>query len=113
MLQVGQELWFVFSGNYSRRQPHATTVKKVGRKWAVLDNGYRVDIHSLVADGGGYNSPGSAYPNRDAYEMEQERRRLWSVLRQRIDRHYTVPDGVTAEQIKTAIAALNLDERAT
>lgn len=108
MLTVGQELWFVFSGNHSRRESHATTVKKVGRKWAALSNGYRIDVQSLQADGAGYNSPGRAYPDRNAYEAEAERQRLWSVLRRRIDQTYRVPDGVTAEQIKIAAASIGL-----
>jgi hypothetical protein len=109
-LAVGQELWFVPSQRYLG-QPCAVTVAKVGRVWAYTGHrGYRINLQTLTVDSGSADPYrlGQCYLDRAAYEAEQERQRLWGALRQHLDRHYTAPVGVTAEQIKTAAAALNL-----
>lgn len=50
---VGQTLWWEGS-----RYAYTLTIERVGRRWLTLDNGYRVDRQTLIADGGGYVSPG-------------------------------------------------------
>lgn len=107
MLTVGQELWMVPRERHLG-QPRFVKVVKVGRKWAELDCLYRVNMETLSVDGGGYTSPARCYLDKEAYEAEQERQRLWGVLRQRINNKWTAPDGVTVEQIKIAAAELNL-----
>lgn len=108
MLTVGQELWMVPRQRYLG-EPRTVKVVKVGRKYADLDiRGYRVDMTTLVVDGGNHGSLAQCYLDRTAHEAEQERGRLWTVLRNRIDRQYIPPENVSGEQMKAAAAMLGL-----
>lgn len=65
-IKVDQELLYV--PNHGRNAPCMVTVKTVGRKWITLSNRLRIDINTLVADGGGYSSPGKCYLTKEEYE---------------------------------------------
>lgn len=95
-LHEGQTLYFVRRGGRGSA-PGAVTVTKVGRKWAALDNGHRIDVQNLEVDGRGYNSPGRCYLSREAYESEAARDRAWSELRRLMP--YRAPKGLDAERI--------------
>lgn len=71
--KVGQQLWFVRA--YGSEKGCLVTITKVGHKYLTLDHGnpyYRLDPTTLIADGRGYNSPGRAYLNEQAYIDECE-----------------------------------------
>ena len=48
-LEVGQRLWFVM-GNYANERGHEVVVTHIGRKWADLEDGNRVEIDTLRVD---------------------------------------------------------------
>jgi len=75
-LQVGQVLYFVPS--YSYGNSYEITVEKIGRKWATTSHRHRIDLVTLRADGGGWDSPGRAYLSRAEHETEQARHAAWS-----------------------------------
>lgn len=111
-LQVGQTLYFVGRDRY-HGPARDVTVTKIGRKWASLDNGYRISLESLYADGGQYASPGRCWPNREAYEAALYRAHKWSALRKWLDHKYSPPEGVTVEQMQQAAKLLGLGEGAS
>ena len=102
-LQAGQKLWLA----PNCAPPHWVTVAKVGRRFAHLKNGMRVDIESLVCDNGKYPSPGRCYLSRVDYERVMEVYREWSSFHYAISR-MRVPDGVTVEDIKAARELLRI-----
>lgn len=108
MLKEGQVLWFVpYEKRWSRERE--VVVSKVGRKWAVIDDGRnRVDASTLEVDGKGYVSPGKCYVSREVYEIEKARRDSWQALRRALDERRSAPDGVTTESIAAAAALLNI-----
>lgn len=97
-LQVGQRLYYVPS--QGRITPSFVTVAKVGRKWATLDSGRRINLETLRADGGGYSSPGSCWESKQAYEAEVALRDAWSGFKRRMDREYTKPAHLTLADIE-------------
>ncbi|MBI2725416.1 MAG: hypothetical protein HYX42_04120 [Polaromonas sp.] len=103
-LTVGQELYWVGAQSYSKNQP--VTVTKVGRKWATLSNSYRIDIHTHIADGGSYSSPGSCYPNEAAYVAEQLANAAFSKLKNSMG--WAPRDGVKIRDIYEAARLLGL-----
>lgn len=64
-LEANQQLYFVGSGAFHRRQG-TVTVQSVGRKWANITGTYngRIDIVTLQVDSGGYAPPGRCYASR-------------------------------------------------
>lgn len=79
---------------------------KVGRTWATLSNGYRVDVRSWEADGGDYGPPGHCYASIEAYEAEVAQARAWSSFRK--DVPLRPPAGVSAADIEAARKLLRM-----
>lgn len=104
-LQVSQALWWVPTRNV-RGPGEAVTVAKVGRTWATLSNGYRVDVRSWEADGGDYGPPGHCYASIEAYEAEVAQARAWSSFRK--DVPLRPPAGVSAADIEAARKLLRM-----
>lgn len=104
MLQVGQTLYFVGSGRPARHG--AVTVEKVGRKWATLSNGHRIDLETHRADGGDYSSPGRAYPSEAVYVAEQLTNAAFLKLKGKMG--WSAPDGVKVQDIYEAARLLGL-----
>lgn len=69
-LSEGQKLWWVPQHSLGMKG-REVTVLKVGRKWAELDNGERIDLETLISDGGRYAPNGRCY-------LRMNRPRLWS-----------------------------------
>lgn len=106
MLIVGQKLWWVPA---QKHYPEAqeVTVVKIGRKWATIDlRNYRINIHTLRADGGDYLSPGHCYLDRATYEDERDREALYSSIRQRLGGR--CPAGVSLDDLRQAERLLGL-----
>lgn len=109
---AGQELWFV--PQESRRPPYAVTIKQVGRKWLHLSNGERIDKATLIADGHGYSSPGTAYPSREIYEGRIALQNAWIEFARKVEKTWLrAPPGVTLAQIQNAERALFKDSAQT
>lgn len=105
-LEIGQELWFV---PRERRdgKPHPVTITKIGRKWAEVDRGYyRIDINTLVADGGQYASPGRCWLNQSAWEEEEARQSAWDSLKKYFDRAWTAPEDFPRSKMEEILAML-------
>ena len=107
MITVGQRLWFVYE-DHRRGEPREITVIKVGRKWAQLSNYYRIDINTMVVDGGVYPSPGKCYESQKHYEYCCAANKLWDATRNGM--RYVVPVGVTLNDIKQARKLLGLED---
>lgn len=106
-LQIGQTLYFVPRHLRDRRSENVT-VEKIGRKWATLSNRHRIDIETLVVDGGEYSSPGRCYLSKDEYEAESALQSTWNSFKREIERQSRIPGGVTVERIAEARKLLNL-----
>lgn len=114
-LTVGQKLWWV--GVWSRvgvtaESGREVTITSVGRKWAGIDRpDTRVDIHSLVADGGEYSSPGRCYLSREDYEREYILRREWEWLKRMFPAR--PPAHITPDAIQLIASVIGLEPRKT
>lgn len=110
-LYVGQQLYFVPS-EIRKRNPVTATVTAVGRKWVSIEMagwwGVRIDIQTLIADGGGYSSPGNCYFSQEEYTAKVLRQRTWDSLRRAIYAKPSTPDSVTREAIQKAAELLGL-----
>ena len=103
-MKVGDELYFVDYvgfGNYVK-------VTKVGRVWAYIDNGYRIDLQTLRADGGEYSSPGRAWKSKEEYDESVARDKLWLIFRMLV-REVRVDNDLTIEKIAKAAHELGID----
>lgn len=111
-LTIGQKLWWVGS-NY-RRHDHdqgEATVTKIGRKWAELSFSWRalrIDKNTLIADGGGYTSPGRCYLSRDHFEAAEHVRKVWDEFQTDFRGRYGMPPEMTVERIIEARRLLGL-----
>lgn len=105
-LVVGQKLWFVPHARYMGAE-REVVVESVGRKWAAIGDGYRVDVSTLFLDGRGYSSPGRCYLSRELWAAEDQAHAAWGVLRRALSTRH-LPNGLTAEQIERATALLGL-----
>ena len=75
-LSVGLPLWWVPA--ISSAPARTVTVRKIGRKWAELDNSQRIDINTWQADGRGYPSPGTCYASEDEFRARVELEEAWA-----------------------------------
>ena len=106
-LEVGQKLWVVWSSKH--RSPCSVEVEKVGRKWAEIPNGYRINLETLYIDGRGYTSPGRCYLSKKQYEQEKAVDEAWWDLCRMLRGWWgDAPDGVTVEAIAKARELLGL-----
>lgn len=104
-LIVGQKLWYVPTDrrwSYERE----VTIKKIGRVWATLNSGERVNLVNLRVDGKGYMSPGQCWPSREAWEAEKSRQEAWSTLYRAVRESISVPHNLNEQKIRAAIELL-------
>lgn len=89
-LTVGQELWFVpgHRGGHS----HYVTVQKIGRKWAEVGKRLRIDLETLIADGGDFMSPGTCYLSKEEHEQAVERSARWTRIQRFVRDQYGRPE---------------------
>ena len=104
-LSVGQTLFLVSSDRVPRKAD--VQVEKVGRKWAELSNGKRIDVLTWLADGGQYRSPGCCWESRERYEQEAGLKQAWAKLRLDVQNSFT-PKDVSVEDIEAARRLLKL-----
>ena len=87
-LKAGQELYLVPSRN--RGNPRRVVIEKVGRVWATLA-GYgegRIDMDTLLVDGGDYSSPGVCYLSEEDYLKQKAKSRLWEKIQREVSNTY-------------------------
>jgi len=103
-LKSGQTLWWVPANG---KRCGEVTVTKVGRKWATLDNGHRISLDTLVADGGERSTPGHCYYSEETYRGLVARAVEWTRLR--ADMQFSPPpDSVSIDDIAAARKLLGL-----
>ena len=84
---------------------------KVGRKWAELDNRERIDLETLISDGGRYAQNGRCYVSQEAYEQAEALVLAWIKLKR--DLHYgRIPEDVTIGDIELARFILGMTSNA-
>jgi hypothetical protein len=105
-LSVGQQLWWVSNQRWAGPNKYVT-VAKVGRKWATLECGKRIDMQTLVADGGDYSPSGYCVLSKEAHEAECERQRVWQEFHRRSS--HNAPDGLTVEEIEAFAAKCGIE----
>ena len=103
-MKVGDELYFVY---YDRSCGYLEVVK-VGRVWAYLSNGYRIDLKTLRSDGGNYSSPGRAWRSKVEHDESVARDKLWLIFRILVSA-VRLDNDLTIEQIVKAADALGID----
>lgn len=108
--KVGAKL-FAQGDRWRFRDGVDVTVKKVGRKWAVIDDGdLRVDMETGAIEG--TYPQAYVYASRDVYEAKHALREAWADLR--LDWHrapYSAPAGVTVERINEARRLLGMERK--
>ena len=104
---VGQKLYYVGRNNTRTRQE--VTISSVGKKWLTVDNHLRLGIETLIADGGDYAPPGTAYLSQQDYLNLLALQGAWLHLKSLLLSH-RVPEDVTIEKINQAKAILGLDD---
>jgi hypothetical protein len=106
-LTVGMELYWVPTDS---QKPHAVTVIKVGRTWATLSNGERIDKVTWKGEPKNYGHQvnGHVYKSEREYRDEVELQAAWDKLRR--DLHYATQRTpvVTIEAIKQVRSSLGL-----
>lgn len=103
-LTAGTQLYYVPQGR--RGTPIFVTVTKVGRIYATLDNGERINIQTLWQDDGQYSSRAKCWRSKEEYESSLALEKAWREFCQLVDRNWQLPDGVTINQIQNARRAL-------
>ena len=106
-LVVGQQLYFVPTDQRDGK-PRFVTVTRIGRKWATLSRYERVDMETLVVDGGDFMSPGQCYLSEADYLNEVAVNKAWSRLEGAIRYRFSPPAGITIEDIRQATELLRL-----
>lgn len=108
-LKVGQELYWTTTVNRSRYGGNDcwVTIEKVGRKWAHLINGHRIELENLIADGGGYSSPGRCYMTREEVVEERKVNKLWQKIKN--DTRYLQSPDCSYEDLCKITALLKLE----
>jgi hypothetical protein len=100
-LTVGQTV-YVFphfmNGAHAERK-----VLKVGRVWAKLDNGYRIELARMVTEDGT-----AVYASLEQKAEEDHLRQAWREFKRDIDRFYSAPVGMTIDKINAARKTLEL-----
>jgi len=99
-LRAGQTLWWVTRSNFHQtiNRNYEVVVEKMGRTWAYLSNGERID-RNLIADGGQYSSPGRCYFNKEHYLSEMARQIKWDELYDLVRQRHVVPHHLSTDEI--------------
>lgn len=105
-LQVGQQLWFASTNRWNPCR--FVTVKKVGHKWADIGGSGRVDIETLIVEGGAYNSPGRCYIAKEEHDAKLRLNKEWDALWMYFRTQHAPPSGITLAQVTEAQRALGI-----
>lgn len=108
MFEVNQKVWFVPSIYSHVKNPYEVTVERIGKKWITLSNGFRCDKFGEV-DGNGYCSPGTLYPNHEAYSQEKAKENVWKMIKNQIQYNYQVPDNLTIQDLVEIAGKLGIN----
>ena len=95
-------------GRRSGAEPYAATISKVGRAWAHLEGGGKVDLENLS-----YHEPrvgyyGRAWLSLDDWRAHEEASALWLELFRRFNG--SLPPGMTTEKVRQVAAMIFGDD---
>lgn len=111
-IQPGDQLFFSARDRRDGGRNGYRTVTKVGREWIYFEGSApRARIESLIADGGGYSSPGRYWLTQEAYEDERKLYLAWHAFRTDIATIYKLPEDLTIEAIQDARKRLGVLEK--
>ncbi len=96
---VGQKLYYVPNRHNSSGAAREVTVEKVGKKWIAIDFGHRIEIGTLIADGGKYSSPGCCFLSKKHYDEIVMLNVMWGDTRKLFDHRYSRPDHITEKDM--------------
>jgi hypothetical protein len=102
----GQTICFV--GKYRGDKPVLVTVVKMGRKWALLSNHYRVDIKTNEVDNEYGNAP-NVYESIEAFHAQNTKKLAINSFVHDVSKYGSL-HGVTVEQIEEARKILGLSK---
>ena len=106
-LTEGMTVFIRWAHRAHGRELSEMTVGKVGRKWAKLSAGYRINTSDLTIDGGNYSSPGRAYLSRADFEAELENEKTWSSFRNEVEKLWRPK--ISASVIRQAAELLGME----
>ena len=109
-LSEGQKLWWVPQHSLGMKG-REVTVLKVGRKWAELDNGERIDLETLISDVGRYAPNGRCYLSQEAYKQAEALVQAWIKLKRDLQ-YGRIPEDVTIGDIELARLLLGMTSNA-
>ena len=109
-LTKGQVLYYV-PFEPRRNPPFEATVVKVGRKWAELDRGRRIDLTSGTVEYPGWGGHDRVFESQDAYDRHAEADLLWGQLYRKLYGAVR-PSGTDSDRIRKAaeLLGITLDE---
>lgn len=107
-LVPGMKLFWAYN-DHRRGRNETVTVTKVGRKWADLDNCPRIDVKTLIADGGKYSSPGRCYYSEDEYKNQLAINNAWYNLCKKLE-FRSPPKDMTLEKMQQVEELLGLSD---
>jgi len=109
-LVVGQTLYIKGMERWTRGRDYETTVVKIGRKWATLADGNRINPRTLAIDGKGYMPGHRVYLSREQSEADEMLRTAWADFCRdfRMMSYTRLPEGMTVERLAAARVLLGL-----
>lgn len=103
-LKVGQRL-YIAPNTHSHTPCYETITLSIGRRWANIGSNGRVDLETLLLDGGQYTSPGKAYFSKNEYQEMAAKEAYWLELRNRLPVN---PPAVSMETLKEIAEMIGL-----
>jgi hypothetical protein len=104
-LVEGQKVWWVPADTRYRDQSSYVEIMKVGRKWATLSSGHKVDLVSFYADGGNFSPPGRIWLSEGAWKEYRARCDAWHKLAD-VTRRLVLPSHLSLADLNDILAKI-------
>lgn len=110
MIQVGQKLLvYKTDRRYRDNPPREVTVEKIGRKYATIDHGRRVNLETMFIDCGHFTPDERCYLSAEDRQNELDLEAAWHRLSDAVRRRHRSPTS-NIDSIRQAAVLLNLPE---
>lgn len=110
-LKQGDEIFLTITKLIPRAiQKRVGKVTKVGRRYAHLDNDYRIELGTNRVVNKEGLTIGQVWPSEQKYQDYVERDKKWRLLRQFILQQYNPPKNLHGEDLSFILNKLQLDE---
>jgi hypothetical protein len=108
-LVKGQKLWLVDYAPYRLSEKgEVVGVTKVGKKFAELDNGMRVNVNTMLVDNKAFGKVSRCYLSKEDHDNEIAIVMEWRLFMRACSNKYHF-DGLTVENIQKAYQLLGLE----